>query len=148
MVLGAGWGVAARVWMRYISTEPEFSWTGTLLIVGVAGLAGTSLAVVDVLRRRSARIWRVLLALPALLMFASPGMLMLPPALLGGFALGRRGPRWLRLVVGAVAAVAALWPAIALDLQDDGLAALPGYLLLCAGLAAGWSLVVRPRPTA
>ena len=147
-MLGAGWGVAARAWMRYISTDPEFSWTGTLSIVGLAAAAGTFLALVDVLRRRRARAWRVLLSLPALAIFASPGMLMLPPALLGGFALAGRGPRWLRLVVAALAVAAVLGPALALDVEESGLAALPAYLLLCAGLAAGWSLVMRRRPDA
>ena len=37
---GAGWGVLARIWMRLISTDPEFSWTGTLLIIGFAALLG------------------------------------------------------------------------------------------------------------
>ena len=34
--LGAGWGVLARVWMRLITTDPEFSWAGTLMIVGLS----------------------------------------------------------------------------------------------------------------
>ena len=39
---GLVWGIHARVWMRFISTDPEFTWAGTLFIVfgfGVAGLA-------------------------------------------------------------------------------------------------------------
>ena len=39
---GLAWGVFARVWMRFISTDPQFTWNGTLFIVigfGVAGLA-------------------------------------------------------------------------------------------------------------
>src|ERR687898_224194 len=38
---GVVWGIDARVWMRFISTDPEFTWSGTLFIVigfGVAGL--------------------------------------------------------------------------------------------------------------
>jgi hypothetical protein len=42
--LGGGlvWGIHARVWMRFISTDPQFTWSGTLFIVlgfGIAGLA-------------------------------------------------------------------------------------------------------------
>ena len=40
LALGAGWGVLARVWLRMISTNPEFSWSGTLLIIGFSALAG------------------------------------------------------------------------------------------------------------
>ena len=145
LVVGAGWGLLARGWMRYISDEPEFSWAGTLFIVGAFALAGTFLALVDVLRRRRARAWRVLLSLPALLLFASPGMLMLAPTLLGGFALCGRGPRWLRVVVGSSRSGGAGAGARAGPPVRRG-RAVPGYLLLCAGLAAGWSLVMRPRP--
>ncbi len=43
--LGATWGVLARVWMRLISTEPEFSWVGTLSIVGLAAVLGAGVGV-------------------------------------------------------------------------------------------------------
>ena len=39
---GLAWGAFARVWMRFISTDPQFTWNGTLFIVigfGIAGLA-------------------------------------------------------------------------------------------------------------
>jgi hypothetical protein len=39
---GVAWGIHARVWMRFISTDPQFTWSGTLFIVlgfGIAGLA-------------------------------------------------------------------------------------------------------------
>ncbi|MEV5966767.1 hypothetical protein AB0L70_33675 [Kribbella sp. NPDC051952] len=41
--LGVGWGIAARVWMRLITTEPEFSWTGTAFIIGLTGVCGLAL---------------------------------------------------------------------------------------------------------
>ena len=33
--ISALWGVVARTWMRFITADPEFSWSGTLTIVGV-----------------------------------------------------------------------------------------------------------------
>ena len=30
---GLAWGVIPRLWMRFISTNPEFTWSGTLFIV-------------------------------------------------------------------------------------------------------------------
>ena len=37
---GLAWGVFARMWMRFISTDPQFTWNGTLFIVIGFGLAG------------------------------------------------------------------------------------------------------------
>ena len=34
------WGICARVWMRFIATDPEFTWAGTLFIVIGFGIAG------------------------------------------------------------------------------------------------------------
>jgi hypothetical protein len=39
---GLVWGIHARIWMRFISANPEFTWSGTMFIVigfAVAGLA-------------------------------------------------------------------------------------------------------------
>ena len=52
LLLGVGWGIAARVWMRLVSTVPDFSWTGTLVIVGLAALAGAGVVRVDATRGR------------------------------------------------------------------------------------------------
>ena len=49
---GLTWGVVARVWMRFISTDPEFSWSGTLFIVVGFGIAGFAQAGANVARRR------------------------------------------------------------------------------------------------
>ena len=42
LVGGVAWGVFARIWMRSVSTDQQFTWNGTLFIVlgfGIAGLA-------------------------------------------------------------------------------------------------------------
>ena len=31
---GAAFGAAFRVWMRFVSDDPAFSWSGTLIIIG------------------------------------------------------------------------------------------------------------------
>lgn len=145
---GAGWGVVGRAWMRYVSDNPQFTWSGTLFIVGVAALAGLSLGVVEMLRRRGARAWRVVLAAPALVMFAGPGVPLLPSAVLGGLALSGRGGWWVR----GPAALLALAPVVVLVVLE-GVDAFPHspvlsvawYLVLCAWLAVGWSAVFRRR---
>lgn len=148
LVGGVVWGVLARAWMRYVSDDPQFTWTGTLIILGVATLAGLSLAVVELLRRRGARAWRLLLAAPALVMFASAGLPMLPSAVLGGLAVTGRGGRWVRglAVLGALAPVAALVVLEGVDaFPRSPVLSLLGYVLLCGGLALGWSVVWRRR---
>lgn len=149
LLAGAAWGGVARAWMRYVSTDPEFSWSGTLAIVGMTTLAGTALGGVEALRRGGARSWRRLLAVPALLMFAGPGLIMLPTAVFGALALSGRGGRGLR----PVAAVLALAPLSFFFLADEShphslWLTLAWYLVLCVGLAVGWLPVMLPRITA
>ena len=89
--LGAGWGVLARVWMRLISTSPEFTWAGTLSIVLTAAVIGLALGVVHAARRRGGSRWWRLLALSVPVLFLSPGIVLFPAAVIGGWGL-RRGP--------------------------------------------------------
>lgn len=148
LLAGAGWGVVARAWMRYISDDPSFTWSGTLFIVGLAALAGLSLGVVELLRRRGARLWRLLLALPAVVMFAGPGAPMLPSAVFGGLALTGRGGWRVRVpaLVLAVAPLVALVVVEGLDAFPNSVVlSLAWYVGLCAWLAVGWSVVWRRR---
>ena len=82
--LGLSWGIAARVWMRLISTEPEFSWTGTVMILALTGLTGLVLGLLYGVRRTGRSRWWRVLAVLCLPMFASPGMIFFPAFLLGG----------------------------------------------------------------
>jgi hypothetical protein len=102
LAAGATWGVVARVWMRLVSTDPEFSWAGTLSIVGIAAAYGLLVGAAAERRRAGGRVWWLLLAVPGLLLFASPGMVLLPGCLVAAIALSRR-TRW-----GTAVAVAAL----------------------------------------
>ena len=111
-LLGAGWGVLARVWMRTVSTDPEFTWSGTLFIVGAMAAAGLLVGVVRALRLAGLSSGFKLLLLPTLLAFAGAGLLLVPGALLGGWALSGRGPAVLRraaLVVTLVGIPLAVW---------------------------------------
>jgi hypothetical protein len=145
-VLGLTWGILARVWMRLISTNPEFTWSGTLFILCLATVAGTSLATVETLRRRGTGWWRHLLAIPALILFAGQGALMAPTAFLGGLALSGRGPRWLRLTLAALSlAPIALIVRRGIDLGHTRSVGALGLALLCLALAAAWSTAFRSR---
>jgi len=39
-MLGLAWGTTIRLWMRFISTDPEFTWSGTGYILGATTVAG------------------------------------------------------------------------------------------------------------
>lgn len=93
-VLGLAWGLSARIWMRAISDVPEFSWTGTLFILGLAAWLGLGSGILAAARRGGRKPWWALLGAPGLLLFAGPGLLMLPAALFGGLAFSAHARAW------------------------------------------------------
>lgn len=99
LVLGTIWGVVARVWMHFLTDEPVFTWAGTLSILVLTALTGAALAVVRAARLSGRTRWWRVLAVPTLVLFASPGMLFLPAYVVGGVAASGRGARWLRVVL-------------------------------------------------
>ena len=137
--LGAAWGVLARVWMRLISTEPEFSWSGTLMIVGLSAVLGLGVGVADGARRTGRTGFWTLAVVPGLLLFMSPGMLLAPCFLLGGLAWGPRG-RAAR-VVGLLAVAASVGVGVWARLPDLTVTYLVGYVALALALAWASSLV-------
>lgn len=158
LVLGAGWGVAARAWMRLISNEPEFSWSGTLLIITFAAVGGLGMGLVGGARASGRRSWWRLSALLAVPIVAAPQgiMVFLPAFVLGGIALAGRLPVWLRTSFLAVAgALPFLMWFVLLSPSDRAGGRFPtfvvGLLVLSLGMAYGGSpLFVRwhrtPRP--
>jgi hypothetical protein len=110
VVAGAALGVAARAWMRLISDEPDFSWSGTNFIIGAFAVFGGAQGAARLLRR-SRRRWlvsvgRTLGAVGLLPLFIGAGGIMFPTVIAGGFAVNRPTMRsWLRGVVAAVAAL-------------------------------------------
>jgi hypothetical protein len=150
---GAVWGVAARVWMRLVSTQPEFSWAGTLFIVGLAALLGAGVGVSWSLRAGHGRrrVVRVLPLLPGLLLFAGQGLPFLT-GFLGGALLWHRRPA-LRVLgaLGVVGPAVAVWWMERFDEttflsapQRQQVALLVGMPLLSLALAVGGHLVLGP----
>lgn len=103
LLLGLAWGVAARLWMRFISTDPEFSWSGTGFIVGAATIAGTASGIVRAARRSWVKGLGVAAFLP---LGMGAGMLTLPTIMFGTLATRRRTlPSAARVLLGVVAAI-------------------------------------------
>ncbi len=55
--LGFVWGIAARIWMRLISTKPEFTISGTAAILVIAMVFGAFVGFAFAARRRGWRRW-------------------------------------------------------------------------------------------
>jgi hypothetical protein len=97
--------------MRFISTNPEFTWSGTLFIVigfGIAGLAqsGAYLARRAGLSRPRLTVVRVVTFAGLLPLGVAAGGQVFPTVVLAPLALSHTAwPRWTRLVVGVLALV-------------------------------------------
>jgi hypothetical protein len=159
LALGAAWGVLARVWMRLISDDPEFSWAGTLSIVGLSAVLGLGTGLVRAARQSSRSRWWTLAVVPGLLLFMSPGMVMAPAFLLGGLARSGRGraARVIGVAATLVSVALATWLLLAeagspgsADLRAlDVIVYEGGYVLLVLGLVAASAQVwrrTRPAP--
>jgi hypothetical protein len=152
-LLGLVWGVLARVWMRLISTDPEFSWTGTLLIVGFSSLLGLGVGVVHASRRAGLSRWWTLAFVPGLVLFLSPGMVLAPTFLVGGLARGQRGRVLQALgLAGLTGPIYLAWvmsgipdPLQPVATLGERLTMVTGFALLSLGLAAAGSLLWQPR---
>lgn len=104
LVLGAVWGVFLRVWMRLLVAYGEFTWAGTLLIIGSAACAGVGFALVRAARRSGRSPWwraAALLAAP-LVLFPQGVLALLPAAILGGWAVSGRTRRWGQILLLAL----------------------------------------------
>ena len=111
---GLSLGILARLWMRLISDDPEFTWGGTIFIVGGFTVFGFTQSVVAVARRRPRRRWaltivRVIGTIGMLPLFVGAGSLMLPAVVAGGLAKARvewnKTARSIALVVAAIPVV-------------------------------------------
>lgn len=108
---GLALGVVARLWMRLISKEPEFTWGGTLSIIIGFGVFGLTQSIVAIARRHEKRrklltAARVLGGVGLLPLFVGAGGLMFPTVLGGGLALARVG--WSRVTRWICVGIAAL----------------------------------------
>ena len=88
-------GIIARLWMRWISTDPEFSWGGTLGIIIAFTMFTTTQATIYVLRRRikTRRLTSVVRSVGAfftLPLFTAAGAVMFPTVILASIAVWRK----------------------------------------------------------
>ncbi len=142
-VAGTALGAVARWWMRLLSDDPEFSWSGTIAIVMVFTVAGAGsglAARARRARRRWATLGRVVGGVLTLGLFVAAGGMMLPTVAGGSLAVWRRD--WRRWTRGLPAAVALPVPvSIAWKAVDDGLSA--GRVFGLVLFAATYAVIIR-----
>ena len=136
--LGALWGVVARGFMRLLTDDPHFSWSGTLSILAVATVAGACVGLVHGARvaRRSG--WWRLAALPALAVFAGPGMLLAPAAL--GMAAVLRGRVAVRVLGALLVAVPPVVIVTTSPTSPTSTQLAGAALMLLSAAPLGWSV--------
>ncbi len=138
LLLGACFGLLARLWMRLISVAPEFSAVGTGGIIAMAMIGGLGIGLVRGARLaggRPANRWWALLAVPFLA--APQGLFVyLGGAILGGWALSGRGPKWIRVLAGVLVLLLSFAPLAVMTEYDRSLLAPLQYFWMVGGLLA------------
>lgn len=146
--LGLAWGVIARGWMRLISEQPEFSWSGTGYILGATMVLGLILGAAEAARRRGSRgAWRAAAAAFALL-GAGAGMLTLPLLVIGGITFARPWRPLVRASLATATLAAVVLVGFAVWQSRQGLPGVVGIVLwvgLAIPLAWAASIPFRPR---
>lgn len=151
LVGGALLGGVFRLWMRFVSTEHEFSWSGTTYIVGVFAVLGLMAGLVEAARRRGRTRGLIGLraagAVLALGLFMAAGATTFPTIVPGALALARSDwHRLIRIALAILAVVAAAVVVLSIEELTLGhrLVALAGYLGLCTVEAALLARILAP----
>lgn len=156
LAAGAGLGIVARVFMRLISADPEFTWSGTLSIIIGFTVFGVAQGLAAGTRNRTGNRWitipvRLFGGLTFLALGGAAGILMVPFLWCGGLALWRsKWHRRLRAALGviAVANLVAVSAFAVLDQEPFEATYLPGVLVLAAtyvGLVFSVGPTLAPR---
>jgi hypothetical protein len=142
--LGLVWGVAARIWMRLISTKPEFTLSGTAAILVIAMLFGAFVGFAFAARRRGWQRWGHYLPRGLVVTFFVP---------FAGFA---GAPLMFTVLLAALAvthtAVIGLWVAAGLAIllvtgTDLGVPPILAVILSAGAVAlTAWNWIAARRP--
>jgi hypothetical protein len=148
---GLSVAVIARFWMRWISTDPEFSWPGTIgILTGFTLFGGIQAGAAAYRRRERSRrrttLVRVVSGALSMGIFGAAGAVMFPTVLFGGLAAWRRDWWPAARTVSAIAA-APLAIFTAGDIVDDfgWSIATVGRLAVFVAIYAG--VIAATRPT-
>ncbi len=142
--------------MRLVASDPAFTWSGTLFVVGLFAAFGATQGLAAAgrivhLRRPALTILRAVGTAGMLLTMMGAGMLLAPTVLGGGLAAHRTSwPRWLRAACATIAVLTAAAVAVGLGAElGFGLRALAGTMAMVVGygvLVAMTGATLRPQP--
>lgn len=144
-LVGAAVGAVARWWMRLVTDEPEFSWNGTIFIIGAFTVMATGHGLAWAARRAQLRRrWttpaRIVAAVLTMPIFVGAGVMMMPTVLCASLARHRRD--WRRAIRVTVLLLALPAPiVIVVDIVRNGVT--PGRLFGVVLFVATYALVVR-----
>jgi hypothetical protein len=116
LLAGLAWGLVARGFMRLLAEDPDFTWSGTLAIVGTASVVGGLVALVRLARLSGRSRWWRLLGLPFVMLFGAAGALLAPGVVGVVMLLDRR--RWLA-VPGAALVGLTLYGVVVEELEGS-----------------------------
>jgi hypothetical protein len=154
LLVGMAWGVNARLWMRFISDDPQFTWTGTLFIVigfGIVGLtqSGALLGRRAGLRRSRLTALRIGTTAGLLPLGLAAGGPMFPTVILAPLALTHvEWSRRTRLFIGLLALVPVLGVGriVVGDLSvPRAIVGVLWFLVVYAGLVLGACCSLAPQ---
>ena len=151
--LGLTWGVLARLWMRLISTDPAFTWGGTIYILLAAMILGIGVGGAAA-GRRSPRRWarrvtRVLGGISLIFLSGAAGMIMVASVIPATLAVFER--RWWKPVRVALLALSLLpLRAARTEIEKSGgtikvTIATAIYLALASVVVIAWGSIVGSR---
>jgi hypothetical protein len=151
--LGLVWGVLARLWMRLISTDPAFTWSGTLYILIAAMLLGLGVGGAAA-GRRSPRRWarrvtRVFGGVSVIFLSVAAGVILVASVIPATLAVFER--RWWKPVRIALFALSLLPLRVArTEIEKSGgtikvTIATVLYLALASVIVIAWGSVVGSR---
>ena len=152
-VLGLTWGVLARLWMRLISTDPAFTWGGTIYILLAAMILGLGVGGAAA-GRRSPRRWarrvtRVLGGISMIFLSGAAGIIMVASVIPSTLAVFER--RWWKPVRIALLALSLLpLRAARTEIEKSGgtikvTIATAIYLALASVVVIAWGSIVGSR---
>lgn len=127
-------GVVARVWMRFVTTDPEFSWEGTLLIVlgfgvMVLGQSGVYLARRSGFGPAGFVALRVLAIVTLVPLATGAGAFAFPIIVCAPLTITRTGwNRWSRLLLGSLALISSAFAVFSLFAELNAIRAIVGAL--------------------
>jgi uncharacterized protein YqgC (DUF456 family) len=153
---GLALGVVSRGWMRLVTADPEFTWSGTIGILAGFAFFGLAQAVVVAIRRRTTRraarrAARVVGVLGIVPLLGAAGGPLVPTLVLTSLAIARRDwSRAIRIGLAVVAwALFALLVSTGVDETGWTVAVVVGVLAMAATyVALAWaaSPTFAPRP--